>query len=135
MPEHSTKMNDSQQLIFDQYQPRLTKLADACSTTTATQKDANDFTKMVEQRNREMLAEKSSINDYTQYENIIGKLGAELNQLKENQEEAKHNTQEYQRVIDEQRLQLEKLSSSEKKTAEFEKKVSELTEQVNKLKK
>lgn len=135
MPEHSTKPNDSQLFIREQYQPRLTKLAEACSSPTATQKDADAYTKEVEKRNREMIAEKSSITDYQQYENIIGKLAATITELKENQDASINETKEFKKIIQEQRKQLESLDNTQKKTEEFERTVVELQEQISKLQK
>ena len=135
MPEHSTKPNDRQALIQTQWQPKLDILADKCSSPTATQKDADEYTHAVEKMQREVISEQSSLNDYTQYENIIGKLGSKIEELSENQEEADNRAKEYEKIISEQRLQLEKLDDSQKKTAEFEKVVTDLQNQVNKLKK
>ena len=135
MPEHSTKPNDRQLMIMKQWQPKLDKLAEKCSSPTATQKDADEFTHNVQKMQHEVISEQSSLNDYTQYENLIGDLTTQMQQLKDREEDNTERAKEYEKVISEQRLQLDKLDATQKKTAEFEKKVAELTEQVNKLKK
>jgi len=135
MPEHDTKPNDRQLLIMNQWQPKLSDLAEKCSSPTATQKDADEYTHAVQKMQRECVTEQSSLNDYTQYENIIGKLGSKIEELSQNQEDTDNRAKEYEKIISEQRLQLEKVDASQKKSAEFEKIVSQLQQQVKQLNK